>query len=223
MVRTNPKIVTRPLQRTEVQSFVECISGNKEILRMAKAKCNSKLPTIITAYYRDEPTQFATWGFKSRRTTQTSEVFWLGGHDYDLLSAALQNCMYVSMLEGRKRVECFNEQEASHQDAELVLGDMWIREGHCPEYSNSLSDVNIYSHLWVTDGVPKTRDGVEYQCIVNRQVCYYRDKNIETYKDDELKPQIIDLVSKLLDNSGPYDLNIQYLPDWHGNELKSSV
>ena len=77
-------IIVRPLQRPDASKFVADLDGTGNLVKSAKSKINSDLPSLVTAYYEEDPTQYATWGFRNRRTSHAAEItWWVGAANLD--------------------------------------------------------------------------------------------------------------------------------------------
>ena len=231
------KVIVRPLQKFEVDKFIKDETGTKTRVRDAKSKTNAALPSLIVAYKEDDPSQFVTWGLRSRRTSHVVEITWWSGDNIELSIEALKGCIYTAILEGRKRVECLDEvHKGKHIDGSLVtpntttpLGSLFVHEGFHPFYTGELVDVEIYGHVWDSDGIPTPNPDTEVTLYVNEAVDFYRNKNEELYaKDRDLyredaegktfKTRIEEAVATVRSIS---NINVIDQPEWHGNEQKS--
>lgn len=231
-------IIVRPLQRPDAINFVQDLDGTGNLVKSAKSKINSDLPSLITAYYEDNPSQYATWGFRNRRTSHAAEITWWGGLNYELNIECLKSAIYTGILEGRKRIEVFNERsrgldaEGNMIFASVVkeaLQDTYTLEGFHPHYTSELVDVDIYGHVWYFDGIPAPSENAVHNLVVNDRVEFYRKKNLELYakdidlyREDEkgitFAKRIEDAIDTVYSFSGT---NVIAQPGWHGNELKS--
>lgn len=89
------------------------------------------------------------------RSAYTADVMFVQGCGFDLLKAATTACLFASILEGR-RVLCTYVDETTPAIFAKVLEDMaFIVEGTLPPYVRGGKGTDMYSHVWVVDGLPK--------------------------------------------------------------------
>ena len=232
------KIIVKQLQRPDAKTFIKDVDGTGNQPKDAKAKINSDLPSLITAYFEDDPSESVTWGLRSRRTSHSAEATWWSGTNKFLAREALKGLVYTAILEGRKRVEVFDE---VHRGQHSETGD-WIRpgtyaqlsqlfthEGAHPNYTSNLVDVEIFGHVWYFDGVPEPAPESEFTLYVNDRVKFYREKNMELYardidlyREDEEGVTFAKRIETAISTVIGFDqVFVLDEPGWHGNELKS--
>jgi len=232
------KIIVKQLQRPDAKAFIADVDGTGNYPKEARNKINSDLPSLVTAYYEHDPSQFVTWGLRSRRTSHAAEATWWSGSDVHLAQEALKGIIYTAILEGRKRVEVFNEAhrgtyaqtgEKVFNNAPEQLKTLFTSEGWHPNYTADLTDVDIWGHVWYFDGVPEPDEHAEYTLYENARALFYREKNLELYKKDidlyredeegvTFAKRIDDAIAKV---KGFANVNVLDEPGWHGNELKT--
>lgn len=172
--------------------------------KSAKASIG-EMPTIYVAkYLNSDPDEIhtAAVGFRYRRQSHSCELTYWHGTDRTLLGAALKGCIMQSLLEGRKRLEIFNEEawnelpedqqpknHIAHKrggatfDAALNL-EGWKNEGSHRLWTKYFENVNVWSWVTLEDGYPTLHPGEEYFLGENEKVRFYREKNIELYQKD---------------------------------------
>jgi len=231
------KIIVKQLQRPDAKAFIADVDGTGNYPKEAKGKINSDLPSLVTAYYEDDPSQFVTWGLRSRRTSHAAEATWWSGTDLHLAEEALKGLIYTAILEGRKRVEIFDEVHRGHHvSGDLIepntakqLELLFTYEGWHPNYTANLVDVKIFGHVWYFDGVPTPNKHAEYTLYENDRVKFYREKNLELYardidlyREDEEGVTFAKRIETAIQTVRDLpEVTVLDEPGWHGNELKS--
>jgi len=231
------RVIVKQLQRPDAKTFVADIDGSGDRPKSAKNKINSDLPSLVTAYYEDDPTKFVTWGLRSRRTSHSAEATWWSGEDYVLAQESLKGIIYTAILEGRKRVEVFDEvHRGKDQDGNLITPDTFSQlttifqhEGSHPHYTSDLVNVEIFGHVWHFDGIPEPGPNTEFTLYENDRVRFYREKNLELYakdidlyrKDEEGVTFATRIETAISTVKGFDQVYVLDEPGWHGNELKS--
>ena len=214
-------IIVKQLQRKDIDQFIDNEDGTGNKRREARSKVNTALPSLITAYYEDDPSTYTTWGFRSRRTSHVAEVTWWSGNNEELRKNALIGCIYTAILEGRKRVEIFDEHG-------FTIPSPFLREGFHPYYTDKLEDVTIWGHVWVEDGIPVLQD-TKFTLYNNTTVQKYLQKNQDLYEKDRdlyredsegktFKQRIEEANATIRHLPG---VEVVDQPGWHGNEQKS--
>lgn len=167
--------------------------------KTAKQMTGSKLPSVFAATqdaitYHD-PQRIACVGFKYRRQSFYCEITWLGGENPELLKEAIWACQLQSVVEGRKRVECYNE-FSNLKSPRPRGGEMFSRvltecgfkyEGRHPDWTPQMEEVEVWSWSWPLDGLPTKYDyeGVLARLAINEDVDKYFQKNMSLYENDE--------------------------------------
>lgn len=163
------------------------------------------MPTIYLAIDGDEKTTeetSAAVGFRYRRQSHSCELTYWHGTDPQLLDAALQACIMQAILEGRKRLEIFNEvawnelpveQQPKNHSPYKRGGEMfnkaleaagWVYEGEHKLWTKLFEDVKVWSYIPLEEGLPKLIADTTYVLGQNERVQHYREKNIELYVKD---------------------------------------
>ncbi len=153
---------------------VEALRKDKKQLQlvredMRKSANNTiagKMPTIYVATVDDvivyDEYKTAAVGFRYRRQSHSCEITWWGGRDETLVAECLKTVQCAAILEGRKRVECFNESNSPASryergdqafDSALKLAE-FVHEGHHPDWTKDLEAANIWGWVWLKDGLP---------------------------------------------------------------------
>ena len=217
-------IVVKQMQRPDANLYID---NKDDLVKIAKGKINSDLPSLVVAYYEEDPTVSVVWGVRSRRTSHTTEITWWSGDDEVLGKEALKGCIYTAILEGRKRVEVFNE-VLDNTTVEQLEG-LFKKEGHHPNYTADLQDVDIYGHVWYFDGVPAPAQNTDYTLVENDRVKFYREKNLELYakdvdlyREDEEGVTFAKRIATAIQIVRDFgNVTVVDQPGWHGNELKT--
>lgn len=222
------------MQRPDAELYINNYDGNQ--VKSAKSKINAELPSLVVAYREEDPKQAVVWGLRSRRTSHAAEITWWSGHDIQLAQECLKGILYTAVLEGRKRVEVFNERnrffnvESAPVDTTYKqLETIFKNEGWHPNYTSDFLDVDIFGHVWYFDGIPVPDTNTQYTLIENDKVKFYREKNLELYakdvdlyREDEkgitFAKRIEDAIQAVRDFP---TVTIVDQPGWHGNELKT--
>lgn len=149
-------------------------SIGEEKIPSLRDKLSSLLPSIMVAIPDDNPFSYSMWGFNSRRTSLICSVkYWGGTKEYS--EDALMGCVYVAILEGRKRVEL------------LDLGDtppldFFIPEGFYPSWEEgTLRGSMYYGFTWQRDEIPRSPETTSFTLPVTPKMLELREKNLKLY------------------------------------------
>ena len=164
-----------------------------------------EMPTIYVAHHeqREQSEEnTAAVGFRYRRQSHSCELTYWHGTDHQLLSEALRGCIMQSVLEGRKRLEIFNEeawnelpveqQPPGHSPYkrggrmfdEALQKAGWVFEGEHKLWTKLFEDVKVWSYIILEEGLPVLSSDTTYILGENDKVRFYREKNIDLYQKD---------------------------------------
>ncbi len=197
----------------------------------ARATVSGKMPNIYVAT-RDEaksfdPENVALVGFRYRRQSHHCEITWWGGRDTELVAEAIKAIQCQAILEGRKRVEVFNEATnsfsvherggAQFEEALKLAGFKY--EGTHKDWTKNLEDVNVFGWVWLYDGMPVFKEDTTIFLGDNETVQHYASKNIELYQKDRDYYERVDNLTfaEHIKNAQNYVLSlpqVEIIPNW---------
>jgi hypothetical protein len=222
------------LQKGNVDKYVWGASKDEKYVdwpKFARAKADANLPSFLAAY-DTETGEAAVIGFKTRRTSHSTDIEWWSGDRVDLIAEALKAVVWSAILEGRKRVESFHIIEDGRpvvDEAFLAAGFKY--EGYHKDFTDKLQNVNVYGHVWLQDGVPVPGENVEQvELVVNERVQFYYNKNMELYakdidlhREDKQGITFATHIKKAVETVYTIDrVKVRNIKGWHGNDKKSS-
>ncbi|WP_267716716.1 hypothetical protein [Streptomyces sp. CoH17] len=183
--------------------------------KLTNQQTKSWLPICFAAVRGDvkeyDENNVGLMGFRYRRQSHHAEITWYGGYDRELLAEASKAMVLQAILEGRKRVECYNEDPNPHARFPMRPGEKlneafrdagYQHEGGHKDYTKYLEDVQMYGHVWLEDGIPQMGPNThltlinngEYEVEVDEKgkkkivgppsVKFYKAKNILLYEKD---------------------------------------
>lgn len=140
------------------------------------AKARWQLPIVFKA---ERDGEVALVSISYRKTSSVAEIHHYYGEDVELLQAAVVGCVYQSLLEGRKRVECFAEhgesREAEIMSKVLTPDILFEAEGSHRVFTRMGNDIDLFG--WIAhDGLPEI-EGVEFSLADSEQVRKYAETN----------------------------------------------
>lgn len=203
----------------------------EDFRKSANNTISGKMPNIYVgtrngATKYDE-TDTAAVGFRYRRQSHHCEITFWGGRDVELVAEVLKAIQCQAILEGRKRVEIFNEvinpfsvhERGGVQFEEALKLAGFKYEGTHKDWTKDLEDVNVFGWVWLYDGMPVFKEDTTVLLGDNETVQHYASKNIELYQKDRDYYERVDNLTfaEHIKNAQNYVLSlpqVETIPDW---------
>lgn len=199
-------MIITPLAKSQPETITLI---NKERQKYARQSSQGALPVVFVAKESNDepfnPETDAALGFKYRRQSHHAEIEWWAGYNVKAMTELAKVLVMQAMLEGRKRVEVFNPYANSLSKYEWP-GDKlnealeaagFQHEGHHEDWTKELEDVQIYGHVWMSDGYPTLAPDTKATLVTSGEwetdakgkikgwgVTFYREKNTDLYRQD---------------------------------------
>ena len=211
-----------PLQTNYFADFVDT-----SFTKSARSLIKKSLPSILTAV-DTETKEYATMGWRSRKTSHACEITYFGHQRDDLLIEVSKSLILSSILEGRKRIEIYNEFEDINQVFEKAG---FINEGFHPKFTKDFLDVTVFGFVPAIDGLPSLSSETFANFVISNDVLIYRNKNFDLYKKDKDWDRLSnskltfgeELNREISEIESTASINILNIPKWSGDSNKSDI
>lgn len=211
-----------PLQTNYFANFVDA-----SFTKSARSLIKKSLPSILTAV-DTETKEYATMGWRSRKTSHACEITYFGHQRDDLLIEVSKSLVLSSILEGRKRIEIYNEFEDINQ---LFEKAGFINEGFHPKFTKNFLDVTVFGFVPAIDGLPSLSSETFANFVISNDVLVYRNKNFDLYKKDKDWDRISnskltfgeELNRQISEIESTSNINILNIAKWSGDSSKSDI